>query len=162
MLLVLTILSKLLLASSQEHCITEYFLQKVNSIFTYDFQLMNNNVNESNDEYKCTQFLGLPNATVCGEIGLRFKLFSNAYNSSISLRYVSHINRKVKYEIIETTGKHGWNQWSKIICADFQNGVSKNFFFILFKLTELCISFIELYFRENISTHLPISASNTF
>lgn len=123
-------LSKALLVASQEHCISEYFLEKVNSVFTCDFQGINKYVNESesSNEFNCIHFFGLPNMSVCGEIGLRFKRSSNAGNSSISLRYFSDANRKAVYEIVEMSGKYGWNHWSKNICADFQNGVSNKIF----------------------------------
>lgn len=122
----LTILTKLLPeALLQEHCISEHFLEKENSVFTCDFQAINKNVDRlDDDDNKCVHFLGLPNVKVCGEVGLRFKLLSNVVNSSISLSYSSHINQEVKYEIIEMDGKDGWHHWSTVICADFLNGVS--------------------------------------
>lgn len=122
--LLLTMLSGLSTTFSQERCISEYFLEKVNSVFTCDFQGINKNVDKMDNEYNCVHFLGLPNMKVCGEVGLRFKRFSNAVNSSISLHYSSNKNREAKFETIETDGKYGWNHWSKIICADFVNGVS--------------------------------------
>lgn len=122
--LLLTILTKLLSAASQKRCISEFFLEKENSVFTCDFQTTNKNVDNVNEDNKCVHFLGLPNVKVCGEVGLRFKLLSNAVNSSILLSYSAHINREVQYEIIEMDGRDGWHHWSKIICADFSNGVS--------------------------------------
>lgn len=133
-------LSGLSITASQERCISEYFLEKVDSVFTCDFQGMKN-VDKIDNEYNCVHFLGLPNMKVCGEVGLRFKRFPNAIvNSSISLRYSSNKNRKINYEIIEMDDKYGWNHWSKIICADFLNGVSINHIIILFDLPNIFIN----------------------
>lgn len=124
-------LSNLPISASQERCITKYFLEKVNSVFTCEFQEIDKIVdeidNESGSEYKCVHFLGLPNMTSCGEVGLRFKLLSNDVNSSISLRYSTNKSGEVESEIIKIDGTYGWNHWSEIICADFLNGVSTMF-----------------------------------
>lgn len=128
-LLLVTILWNLLItASSQKLCISEHLLVKENTVFTSDFQGINKNFGKVDKESKCVHFLGLPNMEACSEIGLRYKHNSNDVNSSISLCYYSNKHREIQYEIIDTNrdmdDKYGWNHWSKIICADFEYGVS--------------------------------------
>lgn len=146
-------LSGLSITASQERCISEYFLEKVDSVFTCDFQGMKN-VDKIDNEYNCVHFLGLPNMKVCGEVGLRFKRFPDAINSSISLRYSSNKNRKINYEIIEMDDKYGWNHWSKIICADFLNGVSINHIIILFDLPNIFINPPEIEPKKKLNSNI--------
>lgn len=120
--LVLTLSNLLNKALLQELCTTEQFLSKVKSVFTCDFQSTNENFNQVNNESKCIHFLGLPNMKVCAEMGLRYKIYSDDVNASISLRYYS--NQETKHEIISMDNKNGWNQWIKLVCGDFQYGVS--------------------------------------
>lgn len=122
-LLLITLSCTLLTASSQERCITEHFLENVNSVFTCDFQRMNKVFNRVDDESKCVHFLGLPDIQVCGEMGLRFKTYSDDVNFTISLSYYPDKYSEINYVTIEN-GKNGWNHWSKTICADFKYGVS--------------------------------------
>lgn len=124
-LILLIMLWKILTVASQERCIVEYFLEQENSLFACDFQTIRKLSAENSNDYKCVHLFGLPNITVCGEVGLRFELTSDAIDSTISLRYFS--DREDSFEIIETDGKYGWMHWSKVICANFVNGVSEFF-----------------------------------